>query len=398
MIRVCTILFLTFFSYALVAQESKKVSMKLTYKGAPLCYWDVTIKHGDVSLKQGKTDENGFVDFGYVSLYSYGVDAYGYKKTANGEKKWDVKGYITLNENGHVDFDFQQLVEETGMGSMIESAWGLTLNDCGSGSSSSTATNQTTTSTTTTNQSSTTTTTDTKTTLEQWDEESAAREEERKREQEQRDADWESGKTTAEGYQNQRVMYQNQIKNIDSKIAKKTEERNKYKPESVDYSDLSYEIRDLELERELSKLKLEKVEKEIAKGNMPLEKSEREYYKTKEDELKDQQRVLKEKKDAGIRFNASEDKVEQPSTEEDAELESFVLYTAEDFAAMSTVNLKKLKLEYSAKLGKRKTVLKTNSGLMKPEKQAVIEGEIQSLEKMIELMEVEIAKRKSVDE
>lgn len=376
----------------ILAQESKKVTMKLTYKGSPLCYWDVTIKHGDMQLKQAKSDENGFVDFGYVSLYSYGVDAYGYKKTANGEKKWEVKGYITLNENGHVDFDFQQLVEETGMGSMIESAWGLTLNDCAAGSGSSATTNQTTTST---NQSSTTSTTDSKTTLEQWDEESAAREEERKREQEQREADWESGKTTAEGYQNQRTMYQNQIKNIDAKIAKKTEELNEVKSDSKEYSEISYELKDLEIEKQLTQLKLEKVEKEIAKGNVPLEKSDREYYKSKEDELKEQQRLLKEKRESGVRINEDQDNGQEVTTgEEEEEFEKFIVYTAEDFVGMSTMNLQKLKIEYSAKLGKRRTVFKTKGSIMKPEKLALLEDEIASLEAMIELMDAELAKRK----
>ncbi len=415
MIRTGLVMLCLLLGVSLSAQESKKVSMKLTYKGAPLCYWDVTIKHGDMTLKQGKTDENGFVDFGYVSLYSYAVDAYGYKKTANGEKSWDVKGYITLNENGHVDFDFQQLVEETGMGSMIESAWGLTLNDCGSGGASGgTGTSGTTSSQTTGETENTSTGTETKSTLEQWNEESAAKEEERKQEQAQRDADWESGKTTAEGYQNQRAMYINQIKNCDAKIVKKTDERNGVKADSKEYSELSYEIKDLEIEKEITQLKLEKVEKEIAKGNVPLEKSEREYYKAKEDDLKEQQRILKEKRDSGVRINENEQEnngagkeqngseendtksngTEENNIEEEEEFEKFVVYTAEEFAAMSTINLQKLKLEYSAKLGKRKTVLKAKGSIMKTEKLALLQDEIYSVEKMIELMDSELAKRK----
>lgn len=392
-----TLLLLSLFTFgAALAQESKKVTMKLTYKGAPLCYWDVTLKHGDVALKQGKTDDKGFVDFGYVQLLSYSVDASGYKKTANGEKTWDVKGYISLNEQGHADFDFQPLVEETGMGSMMEAAWGLTLNDCGSGSGGSSSIGSTTTNSGTTTTGSDESSTGTKSTLEQWEEESALKEAERQKQREQEQADWESGKTTAEGFQNQRNLYIHQLEDIDRKIAKKTEERNAVKPDSRDYSELSYEIQDLEIEKKLTQLKLEKTEKQIAKGNAPLDKTEREYYNQQEEKLKAERKALEEKQNSGVKISTEQPAESDTNSEvsEEEEFEKFVVYTAEEIASMSTLNLQKLKLEYSTKCGKRKTVLKAKGAIMKDDKKAQLEKEITELEKMIELMEAELLKRK----
>lgn len=376
--RIFTVLFLALFSLGSVAQDSKKVSLTITYKGSPLCYWDVTIKHGDVELAKGKTDDKGRVDFGYVRLLSNGIDAYGYKKTANGEKKWDVKGYITLNDQGHADFDFQPLVEETGMGSMLESAWGLTLNDCQGGSSSGTSMSSGESGSSSGNESSKS--------------EGPSIAEQQKAEQEQWKEDWESGKTTAEGYQNQRAMYANKIDDLTRKINKKTEELNDAKPDSKEYSELSYEIKDMELEKQITELKLERTDKEIANGNKPLSKTERDEYKDKEESLKAQQKALKEKKDSGVRISESNN--EDISGDSEEEFEKFTVYTAEEFASMGTMSLQKLKIEYQTKLGKRKTALKAKGSIMKDDKKALLEKEIAELERMIELMETELAKRK----
>ncbi|MBL7899984.1 MAG: hypothetical protein JNJ99_15695 [Crocinitomicaceae bacterium] len=388
---------------------SKDVTLKLTYKGNPLCYWDVTLKHGDVAIGQGKTDDKGFVDFGSVNLLDNRVDASGYKKTNNGEKKWDVKGYITLNDQGHADFDFEPLVQESGMASMMEVAWGLTLNDCIAGNSTS---GQNTTGTT----NSGTTTTNTNSNDAQTDNDS---------ESDSDNAPVNSEMSMAESLQNQKAMYQKQIQDADKKIAKKTEERNTLNADSPEYKELSYEIKELELDKSLSQVKLEKTEKMIANGNAPLNKTDREYYKQKEDELKTQKDNLKTEKSSSnvkvdngdsdkkeviedtksgnenskeVKENNEEKKADEgDAAEEEEEFEKFDIYTAEELALMSTFNLQKLKVEYTTKSGKRKTAIKAKGTLMKEEKKMQLENEISELEKMIVLVDAELAKRKEAE-
>lgn len=117
------------------AQLTTDVTLKLTYNNANLCHWDVELKHGDVVLARGTSDTNGEVHFGRVTLASRDVDAAGTKKHSSGEKSWNARGYITLDENGYGSLDFSKLVDESGAPkTMMENAWGLTLNDCGGAS------------------------------------------------------------------------------------------------------------------------------------------------------------------------------------------------------------------------------------------------------------------------
>lgn len=369
-------LLLTLLCFGLSAQESKKVTMRITYKGNPLCHWDVTLKHGDVALSQGKTDHNGFVDFGTVRILSNQVDASGIKKTNNGEKTWDVKGYIVLNDNGHADFDFDPLVQEMGMPSMLESAWGLTLNDCGSGSTTSTSvttnnsssSNSSSTNQTDNSSSNTTTTSENNSVTEDKPEPLVV--------------------DPAQGYANQKAMYENQLVSIDRKIEKKKEEQAKCKPDSKDFNELEYDIQELKLERELTQIKLEKTEKSIANGNAPLNKSDRDYYNEKEDAIKAEQDKLKENRKKGVSpTGATNDSDEE-------EIEGFTIYTPEQIAEMGTPGLQKLKIEYQTKLAKRNTILKTRGASLSMERKAQIENEILELERMIKLCEEEILRRK----
>ena len=368
--------------------QSKNASLTITYKGSPLCYWDVTLKHGDVAIGQGKTDDKGFVDFGSVQLVSTGVDASGYKKTNNGEKKWDVKGYIKLNDQGHADFDFDPLVQDSGMPSMMESAWGLTLNDCKSGSTVSN----------TSSEKSTTTGTSTTGTNSTDNGNSNSTESNTTTETVQHDP--------AQAYADQKLAYENQIKNIDRKLLKKKEEIAKYESNSAEYQELNFDIQELELEKELTQVKLEKTEKSIARGNLPLNKTDRDYYNQREDEIKAKQDTLKENRknlkngkteteikneQVDEKADGNVDEVEEDHTEE---IESFDSYTPEQLKEMGTVGLQKLKLEYQTKMAKRNTVLKTRGSTLKPDKRTQIENELVELERMIKLCDEEIASRK----
>jgi hypothetical protein len=395
------------------AQKTMNVDLTITYKGAPLCYWDVTLKHGDVAISKGKTDDQGNVKFSNVGLLSLSVDASGIKKTNNGEKKWDVKGYIQLNDQGVGKFDFEPLVKDAGMpASMLEAAWGLTLADCAKGNTSSSSSNSSS-STPAKSESSTST--------------SAPKEEEK----EESAAD--IAKSTAETLQSTKAMQESKVSNLTSKIAKKTTERSKYTAFTKEHSALSYEIKDLELDKELTQVKLDKTNAMIAKGNMPLNKSERETFNQREDAIKESQSKLEQSKKAGILFDGvnyetkketiqtatvstpvntspttekksetmeskevketKEESLKASETETKPEKEKGIqLLNTSDLAAMSVINLKKLKLDQNSKIASRKLNLKAKS-TMSPSQIEQYEKDIKVLEENIILLDIEITKR-----
>jgi hypothetical protein len=395
------------------AQKTMNVDLTITYKGAPLCYWDVTLKHGDVAISKGKTDDQGNVKFSNVGLLSLSVDASGIKKTNNGEKKWDVKGYIQLNDQGVGKFDFEPLVKDAGMpASMLEASWGLTLADCAKGNTSSSSSNSSS-STPAKSESSTST--------------SAPKEEEK----EESAAD--IAKSTAETLQSTKTMQESKVSNLTSKIAKKTTERSKYTAFTKEHSALSYEIKDLELDKELTQVKLDKTNAMIAKGNMPLNKSERESFNQREDAIKESQSKLEQSKKAGVLFDGVNYEVKKetiqtapvskpvntsPTTEKKSEtMESkevketkeeslkvsetevkpekekgIKLLNTSDLAVMSVINLKKLKLDQNSKITSRKLNLKAKS-TMSPSQIEQYEKDIKVLEENIILLDIEITKR-----
>jgi hypothetical protein len=410
------------------SQKTMDVKMTFTYKGAPLCYWDVTIKNGDVPLAKGKTDDKGYVEFSSVKLISLSINASGIKTTPNGEKKWDVNGYIALKENGECNFDFEPLLKETGMPvSMMEVAWGLTLNDCLKSSSSSSSSSA--------SSSENQTTASAPVVKEETTEEKLAREE-AERKQEAADL----AATQAQGMQNSKAMYESKIANLSSKIDKKKKELSTVATGSKEESELKYEIRLLEIDRDLNQVKLEKTNAMIAKGNMPLSKAEKTGFNTREDALKAEEDLLKADQKAGKTFGGMalqeqqtvppvEKKVEEPviknqeikSTEKEAketekmeseakeqkedkkeaskeeekeEEEEFSIMTADEMKAMSLVGLHKLNLRYNTMLTNRKVSLNAKSALMKPEKKAQIEKEVAELQVALELLDKEIASRK----
>lgn len=396
-----TFLLIGFMSFA---QDSKKVAIKFTYKGNPLCYWDVTLKHGDVEIAKAKTNDKGEADFGYVRLLSNGVDAYGYKKTSNGDKKWDVKGYIVVAESGTTNFDFEGLVQEMGMGGMLEAAWGLTLNDCmqGSGGGSGGGT---------VSSGSSVTPAEEKEEMSEFDKKMEENRAKQQAEKEQREADWESGKTQAEAYQNVKVTQENKIASANNKIKLLNEQLAKKTAGTKEYSDIQYDIRETELERDLSQVKLDKTNRQIAKGNAPLSKGEKEDLVMREDLLSQEADSLKKAKKSGVLYGTAsaeniQSKTDEPKTdgvkkeekakaEEDAD--ALKVYTNEELAAMSVLNLKKLKLDSNSKLTNRKVALKTKKAMMKPEKITQTETEITQLEDQVKRIDLELSKRKEAE-
>jgi hypothetical protein len=369
------------------SQKTVDVKLKFTYNGNPLCNWEVTLKHGDVALGKGTTDKSGVVEFSSVTIISTQVDAYGYKKTANGDKKWDVKGYITLDGSNYGEMDFKKIVADAGMpASMLENAWGLTINDCGQVGQSTSSTPAKTDDT-----QSTTTGTTTSTPASKPVEEDPTL-------------------SPLENLQNQKAGLENKISVLDKKIEKKKAERSKLSETSSEYSSLSYEIRDLELDKEITKIKLERTDKLIEKGGTSfLNKEERQSFDSREDKFVAEQKELKQKEKSGIPFggsapvvaptetpvenkeekNSKENKTED-NKEEDVKKKS---YDSAELAAMSTANLKKIKLENNSAITKRKMTLKTRSNFLTPQEKADLQLEIDDLIKQVELIDAELAKR-----
>jgi hypothetical protein len=360
------LLLLISFNTLLYSQKTMDVSLKIMYKGNPLCNWEVTLKHGDVALGKAITDDKGMAKFNGVTLLSKSVDAYGYKKTANGEKKWDVKGYIELNDAGHADFDFDPLVKEMGMPAMIENAWGLTIKDCGQVAA-------------------TTSKAEEPKTVE-------------KKEEDKTSITSTGIPSPAESNQALKANLESKLQTIDAKLEKKEKEKNKYTEGSKDHSDVLYEVEDLKLEKQLTQLQLEKTEKSIAQNNMPLKKDEREYYNQKEKEVKDAQKKLKENKKSGVLFgqeptveaNNNEDKTGSTS-EKDSKIK---LNTMEELNEMTATQLKKLKVELNTQLTSKKMKLKTGGNKISADEKSKIDGEIQSIEAQIDLINQVLSTRK----
>lgn len=386
------------------AQSSKKVAIKFTYKGNPLCYWDVTLKHGDVEIGKAKTNDKGEADFGYVRLLSNSVDAYGYKKTSNGDKNWDVKGYIVVEESGTTNFDFEGLVQEMGMGGMLEAAWGLTLNDCvkGSGGGSGGGTGSS---------GSSATPAEEKEEMSDFDKKMEENRARQNAEMEQRQADWESGKTQAEAYQNTKQLHENRITSANNKIKLLNEQLEKKTPGTKEYSDIQYDIRETELERDLSQVKLDKTNRQIAKGNAPLSKGEKEDLVMREDLVNQEADSLKKAKKTGAMYGTASAESMQPKTDspktdevkkeekakEEEDTDGLKVYTNEELAAMSVLSLKKLKLDSNSKITNRKVALKTKKAMMKPEKITQTETEITQLEEQVKRIDLELSKRKETE-
>lgn len=128
------ILFFLFGGLTTFAQVD--VSLKFTYNNQAVCNYQITLKVGGGAIGQGTTNDIGEVTFPGIILNVKSVDVSGYKKTNNGEKKFDMNGYITLNEEYFAHIEMETIVKEAASGSglpesMLAGAWGLTELDCG---------------------------------------------------------------------------------------------------------------------------------------------------------------------------------------------------------------------------------------------------------------------------
>lgn len=129
------ILILVLTASTMLSNAQADVTLNFTISGQPVCGYQITIKHGDVAIGTATTDPRGNVSYEGVTLLSKSIDIYGIRKTSNGEKKFDAKGYVTLDENNHAEIHFEDFIkeaaEDSGMPeSLFIDTWGLTEPGC----------------------------------------------------------------------------------------------------------------------------------------------------------------------------------------------------------------------------------------------------------------------------
>lgn len=129
------ILFIAALALGLNSITHAGVDLRITYNNQAVCRYEITVKAGGATIGKGVTDDNGEVSISGPDGIK-DVDVYGYKKTANGEKKFDIQGYVKLDDKGFAHIKMEQLVKEMSSDSgfpetLMASAWGLTDLDCG---------------------------------------------------------------------------------------------------------------------------------------------------------------------------------------------------------------------------------------------------------------------------
>lgn len=240
-------------TFHLLAAQSKTVKLKITYYDAPVSDCDITIKHGDASIGSGRTDANGEVSMS-AALISKSIDVYGKKETDNGKKTWDLKGYITLDDEYFSHLKMEVYVKEIAQGSgmpesMIVSAWGLALsgkNTAGNNSNNNASNSS--------------------------NNASAASND--KDDDKADDDKLDIASLQGDALASQKVGYENEINVLDNKIRKSEKELTKLKTSNADQKEIEKEENSLEtfqLRREKKQMNLDRVNAKIAGGDLSKE-------------------------------------------------------------------------------------------------------------------------------
>lgn len=257
-----------FFAVTMVSAQ-QDVNLKITYKSQGVCDYEITIKHGDVSLSKATTDKSGDVSFGSVQLISKSIDVYGYKKTSNGDKTFELKGYVALDDNyfHHIKMDeiLKDVCSSSGMPeNMLLGAWGLNNLDCGiSGSNISKGTDN-----------------------------NSSVDELKSSDDKAEDAIFGQQNTGLSESQ----MLQNEIAALDRKISKNETEKGELLSSGanqIDVDILNCELQEQKLKRERKTIALERVDKSKSGSLSPAEISE---YKNREQIIADQEVEWKDKR------------------------------------------------------------------------------------------------------
>lgn len=321
---------------------AETVKLKITYNGNAVANSDITIKLGDAALGSGRTDNGGNVSISVSSLISRQIDVYGSKTCGSTKKTWDVKGFVTLNDDNYSHLKMEDVMEMmSGMGmseSMLASAWGLSASGCNDSPTSSSAKTTNSEPATTSSSESTSGSGSSSNTV-----------------------DW--AQMREEKLQLQRTGLENEIDLHQRRISKKTADLAALRGDNGE----ELAIRRAEVDLSVEKLKREKKELELEKVNAKLDgpslkKDRKRQISARQDEiaveideLKDQEKSLKGK--------AKEERRE------------------ERFEDMGKLELRKHLADLQMKRNNRKVKIKMSAS---KSKRATLEAEIQELDQKIE--------------
>lgn len=347
---------------------AETVKLKITYNGNGINGHTVYVMLGGSSLGSGVTNSSGEVSINVSSLPSKNIDLKGEKKCEGAQKSWEVKGFVTLDNNNYAHLKMEEpiseMVEASGgfmSESMMVNSYGLVC--AGSNSSPSTSGNGS--SSTSTNESSNSETSTTSSS---------------------NSSNTTSPMTKEEMLANQKAGYEAKVSNLDRKIEKKQAKIDKGDLDSEKQYDFEYDIKEMQVEKKIAQNNLDRVNTEINNGT--LTKAERNRFKEANKELKEELKAIKQERKDGI----------GTTTPPESANEEKSVVTEADLADMSTMQLKRKKLDYKSKLTKLKTKLKTRKKFMSPNEISEVETEITTLEAAVELLNNEITTRSEKDE
>lgn len=356
--RTITLIALLLSTSFFAAAES--VKLKITYKGDGLADHTVTVMLGNAALGSGVTDSDGEVTISVSSLPSKSIDLKGEKVCDGARKSWSASGYVTLDGSNYAHLKMEDLVAEMvdasgGMMSegMLVASYGLV---CSGSSTASKSTGES------SENSGSSTTTETPT------------------------------MTKEEMQAQQKVGLENKIASIENSIERKQSkiDSGKYTDEKKD--DAEQDIRELELEKQITQNKLDKLNMQMQKGM--LNKSERNAFKEKEDALKDELKAVKQEGKSGKSATIEEsEEVESVEGELVEEAVSEYVITEAQLTDMSNNDLKKRKIGLKKDLGQKNLKLKTRKNALSPNELKELEQEIADIEKSIEMIDAELEKR-----
>lgn len=194
------------------------------------------------------------------------------------------------------------------------------------------------------------------------------------------------------------------VDNLNTKVSKRIQERDQLQKGTKDWSDLAYEVAELEIEKKIAETKLEKVTDEVAYGEEGLSKSEKERYKVKLEKLDEQKSEILKSKKSGAIFGQTEavkvEKTEVKETEvkeskekeskeskETEEAEEGYLnnpeYSDDAINNKSKFALNRELAGLNMKLESKKLGLKTKSGIWSQDKIAQTKKDISEIEIVI---------------
>ena len=324
------------------------VKIKITYKGKGISGHTVNLYMAGNHMDAGVTNQSGEVTFNVSSIITKSVDLKGEKTCNGGKKSWDVKGFVTLDNNnfGHLKMEgpIKEMVEASG-GFMSEkllvSSYGLI---CGGTSNRTKKTSSNT-----------------------------------SRNKPSKVNEVSPLITKEERLKSQRIYLESKIRRIESKITKKNDRILDGSYEGKRKNSALYFIKKMRIEKQIEENKLAKVDLEIKKGK--LNRVEKNKFEDRKNRLKENLKQVERDQKKGVMLISKE--------EQNSEFE----FTESELENMNNFDLKSKNMNLKMKIKKKKLTLKMKKRLMSPKKKKTLENEILVLEKGLKTIEIEINKR-----